>query len=80
MCGCDIINDTSSAHTVVLDGSVEYICKNCFHQNFYSSDRRCEVCNKIVVFPYFISQKDRVKLVCQTCEKLYANQQGVKNE
>jgi len=71
VCGCDIINNTPSAHTVLLDGQVEYICKNCYYQNFYLTDRRCEVCNKISLFPNFVRNKNRLKLLCSTCEKLY---------
>lgn len=70
ICGADIIHKSTTPQIVILDKEVEFVCNNCYFQYYYNTDRKCQICNKIVTFPYLILQKNTIKLVGKECEKL----------
>lgn len=71
ICEKELLKDTSAAYLVILNKKPVYICKTCYYNYYYNTDRMCNICGKIVRYPYLIKKNNIIKHVCKGCERLY---------
>jgi len=77
ICNHDFLKLKDGVVAVIINGSAEFICDNCYKFKFSKySNKKCEVCGNVEKTnnAYFFKKGKQISLVCREChDRVYGD-------